>query len=156
MTLLDLIFMLFYLNYDEELSIDAKSVYTQAVKRLDANSVSQHKLLSDQISIDDIQLEAKNGDDPNVKIEVISGDEENEANVNSGQDEEVVLTENQEKNPALMGTMMPDGDMSMRAEDLMNSAKNSGADPEMLVVNDFGGDAQKRGTNSPVTLPAIN
>ena len=94
MTLLDLIFMLFYLNYDEELSIDAKSVYTQAVKRLDANSVSQHKLLSDQISIDDIQLEAKNGDDPNVKIEVISGDEENEANVNSGQDEEVVLTEN--------------------------------------------------------------
>ena len=40
MTLLDLIFMLFYLNYDEELSIDAKSVYSQAVKRLDGNSVS--------------------------------------------------------------------------------------------------------------------
>jgi len=34
LTLLDLCFMIFYLSYDEELSIDANSVYALAEKRI--------------------------------------------------------------------------------------------------------------------------
>jgi len=34
LTLLDLCFMIFYLSYDDELSIDAKSVYEMADKRM--------------------------------------------------------------------------------------------------------------------------
>lgn len=34
LTLLDLIFMLFYLGYDEELSIEAKQVYDMTIRRL--------------------------------------------------------------------------------------------------------------------------
>ena len=47
LTLADLLFMIFYLSYDEELSIDSKSVYEQTEKRLKANEAMNLKLLSD-------------------------------------------------------------------------------------------------------------
>ena len=37
LTLCDLICMIFYLNYDEELSIDAKKVHELTIARLDSN-----------------------------------------------------------------------------------------------------------------------
>ena len=57
LTLLDLVFMLFYLSYDEELSIDANQVFSLTEKRLTANEATKKKLENDHVSADDILVE---------------------------------------------------------------------------------------------------
>jgi len=48
---LDLCFMLFYLSYDEELSIDAQSIYNLAEKRIREKQFVIEKLMSEEVSI---------------------------------------------------------------------------------------------------------
>ena len=52
LTLLDLIFMVFYLSYDEEFSIDSKMVFDLASKRLEQQDTTVAKLFNDNISIE--------------------------------------------------------------------------------------------------------
>lgn len=54
LTLLDLIFMLIYLSYDEELSIDSKQVYDMSQKRLVAKQADLAVLFGEQFSLNDI------------------------------------------------------------------------------------------------------
>ena len=72
LTLLDLIFMLFYLSYDEDLSIDSKNVYEMAAKRLTANTASNVALFSDNISL---ELDEQGQDD---NLLIVENDENGE------------------------------------------------------------------------------
>ena len=51
LTLLDLIFMLFYLGYDEELSIESKRVYDMSRTRLNNRETVNNRLFNDEVSI---------------------------------------------------------------------------------------------------------
>ena len=50
LTLLDLVFMLFYLGYDEELSIDGKRVHDMTQTRLNNRDIANTKLFNDELS----------------------------------------------------------------------------------------------------------
>lgn len=57
LTLIDLIFMLIYLSYDEELSIDSKQVYEMSQKRLETKQADLAILFGEQFSINDLEDE---------------------------------------------------------------------------------------------------
>jgi len=53
---LDLSFMLFYLSYDEELSIDAANVYALAERRISEKDEVVHRILKDQVSVSEVEI----------------------------------------------------------------------------------------------------
>lgn len=55
LTLLDLIFMIFYLSYDEELSIDAQKVYELTQKRLQSRQSHNDRLFDDLYLIEEAE-----------------------------------------------------------------------------------------------------
>ena len=66
----DIVFMLFYLSYDEELSIDATTVYELADKRCKDKEEVVVKILSDQISVSDVDIgQMSAGSDDIVNLE---------------------------------------------------------------------------------------
>ena len=56
LTLIDLIYMVFYLTYDEELSIDSNMVYELSSTRLETNGANYVKLLN-SISVENVEIE---------------------------------------------------------------------------------------------------
>ena len=56
LTLIDLIYMVFYLTYDEELSIDPNLAYELSSTRFETNGAISLKLIND-ISIENVDVE---------------------------------------------------------------------------------------------------
>lgn len=52
LTMLDLLFMVFYLNYDEELSINAKQVYDLTEARMKHRESANERIFNDEISLE--------------------------------------------------------------------------------------------------------
>ena len=66
MIVFDIVFMLFYLSYDQELSIDATEVYKIAEKRCNEKEEDVHKILSDHISVSDVDIGEMGADSESI------------------------------------------------------------------------------------------
>ena len=90
LTLLDLIAMIIYLGYDEELSIDASMVYELSSKRLESRETSNERLFKDDLSV----LDMDENDGEGSSLDRVGNDsaivDQDDENLN---EREVLLTE---------------------------------------------------------------
>ena len=89
MILLDLVFMLFYLGYDEELSIDGKRVHEMTQTRLNNREHENNRLHADDFSIHEVSLEERPGSSPRDQDENLNLPD----HLNENFENEVLLTE---------------------------------------------------------------